>query len=176
MQTLLLSLTFIFTSFIFQVENSYKVHDLRQHLEKGAKDKDACERFVAHLARYKGKDPVVLGFTAAAQGIMAKHAWGPYAKMKYLRSSSQLFERVISQHANVPEVHFLRYSIEFFVPKYLNMSEHLAEDKKIFLKSIFEFPNSGIDAEARQIMLRFLQKHPEDLTEQEKKQLNNVKA
>ena len=77
MQILFLAFTFIFTSLVFQVENSYKVHDLRHYLEKGAKDKATCEKFVTHLAKYTGKDPIVLGFTAAAQGIMAKHAWGP---------------------------------------------------------------------------------------------------
>lgn len=176
MHILLITFTLLLHNLVYQAEYSYKVHDLRHLLEKGAKDKAACEKFIAHLSKYKGKDPVVLGFAAAAQGIMAKHAWSPYYKMKYLRTSADMFEQVIRQNANVPEVHFLRYTIEFFVPRYLGMSGHLDEDKKIFLKSMLEYPKSEIDEEALRIMLHFLQKHPENLTEPEVKQLYNIKV
>lgn len=145
-------------------------------MEKSAKDKEACERFVAHLANYRGKDPVVLGFRAAAQGVMAKHAWSPYYKLKYLRLSAQQFEQVLQVHPKVPEVRFLRYTVQFFIPRYLNLSHNLDEDKKVFMESLQAYPNSNLDAEAAQIMRRFLLKHPEHLTEQELKFITNLKV
>jgi hypothetical protein len=145
-------------------------------MEKGAKDKEVCERFVAHLANYKGKDPVVLGFRAAAQGVMAKHAWSPYYKLKYLRQSAQLFEQVLKTHPDVAEVRFLRYTVQFFIPRYLNLSDNMDEDKKVFLASLLAYPNSNLDAEAVQIMRRFLLRHPEQLTEQELKLISNLKV
>lgn len=176
MPILLLTIFFFFTGFLFQSENSYKVHDLRHFLEKSAKDRAACERFVAHLDSYRGKDPVVLGFVAAAQGVMAKHAWSPYYKIKYLRTSALLFEQVIKNHPNVAEVHFLRYTVQFFIPRYLNMSDNLLEDKKVFIASMMNYPKSDLDAEALQIMRLFLLKHPEHLTEQERKFISNMKV
>jgi hypothetical protein len=173
---LLLSFVLLLTGFLFQSESSYKVHDLRYFMEKSAQEKEVCERFVAHLGNYKGKDPVVLGFRAAAQGIMAKHAWSPYYKLKYLRHSAQLFEQVIKAHPGVAEVHFLRYTVQFFIPRYLNLSHNLEEDKKVFMASLLAFPKSGLDPEAVQIMRRFLMKHPEHLTEQELKLITNLKV
>ncbi|MGV3504117.1 MAG: hypothetical protein ACO1O1_10440 [Adhaeribacter sp.] len=178
----LLSLFLLFTGLLFrsedlfQSENSYKVHDLRHFMESSAKDKEVCERFVKHLGNYKGKDPVVLGFEAAAQGVMAKHAWSPYYKLKYLHHSAQLFEKVMKQHPQVPEVHFLRYTVQFFIPRYLNLSDNLEEDKKVFLPSLLAYPKSELDAEAVQIMRRFLLRHPEHLTEQELKLITNLKV
>jgi hypothetical protein len=173
---LLLSCLFLFTSVLFQSESSYKVHDLRHFMEKSAKDKEACERFVAHLSNYRGKDPVVLGFEAAAQGVMAKHAWSPFYKLKYLHASAQLFEKVLKDHPQVPEVHFLRFTIQFFIPQYLNLSDNLQEDKKVFIASMLAYPKSDLDAEAIQIMRRFLLRHPEHLTEQELKFISNLKV
>jgi hypothetical protein len=173
---LLFSFVFLLTGYLFQAENSYKVHDLRYFMEKSALDKEVCERFVTHLANYRGKDPVVLGFNAAAHGIMAKHAWSPYYKLKYLRNSAQLFDKVLQDHPEVAEVHFLRYTVQFFIPRYLNLSDNLEEDKNVFMASLLAYPKSGLDAEAVQIMRRFLLRHPEHLTEQELKLITNLKV
>ena len=176
MHILFLACSLVITSFIFQFENSYKIHDLRQFYEKSAKDKATCEKLIKHLNNYKGQDPVVRGFGAGAQGMMAKYAWSPYYKIKYLHTSAQQFEEIIKQHPQVAEVRFLRYSLEYFIPRYLNMSSHLDEDKKVFLDSLFRYPKSDIDGEVYQIMRTFLQRHPDQLTEQEKKQIQNLKT
>ncbi|WP_026463773.1 hypothetical protein [Adhaeribacter aquaticus] len=177
MHILLLSISLLITGFLFEERNeTYKVHDLRTMLEIAAKNKEACEKLIKHLDGYNGKDPVVLGFEAAAHGIMAKHAWSPYYKMRYLRTSAKMFEEVIKEHPQVAEIRFLRYTLEYFIPRYLNMSEHMDEDKKVFLMSLLRYPNSDLDGEIIQNMRRFLLKHPDNLTEQEKKQLNNIKA
>jgi len=144
--------------------------------EKSTKDKATCENLVKHLQKYKGQEPIVKGFEAGVQGMMAKYAWSPYYKIKYLRNSAQIFDEVIKKNPQVAEVRFLRYSLEYFIPRYLNMSSHLDEDKKIFLNSLLRYPKSDIDAEAYQTIRAFLQRHPEQLTEQEKKQLSNLKT
>lgn len=176
MHILLLTISFLLTGLFFQSEYTYKVPDLRHLYEKSAKDKATCEKLITHLNQYKGQDPVVLGFKAGVEGMMAKHAWSPYAKIKHLRTSADIFEKVIKKHPQVAEVRFLRYSLEFFIPSYLNMSGHLDEDKKIFLESLFRYPKSDIDAEVFNSIRGFLLRHPDQLTEQEKRQLYNHKT
>ena len=176
MHIILLALSLFLTSFTFRSEYTYHVHDLRLLYEKSAKDKATCEKLIKHLDNYKGQDPVVRGFRAGTHGMMAKYAWSPYYKIKHLRTSATLFEEVILKNPQVAEVRFLRYSLEYFIPKYLNMSGHLDEDKKIFLDSLFRFPKSDIDAEVYKIMRAFLQRHPDQLTDHEKKQLKNLKT
>lgn len=176
MQQILLTLSLTITTLFYQIEYTYRVPDLRKLYEKGAKDKATCEKLVSHLNQYKGQDPVVLGFEAGVQGMMAKFVWSPYTKIKHLRTSAELFDQVVKKHPQVTEVRFLRYSLEFFIPRYLNMSEHLDEDKKIFLDSLFRYPNSDIDADVYRTIRGFLLRHPDGLTEPEKKQLHNLKA
>ena len=176
MHIFLLTLSLFITGLFFQPEYTYKVTDLLKLYEKGAKDKATCEKLVMHLNNYNGHDPVVWGFKAGAEGMMAKHAWSPYAKIKHLRTSAEQFDEIIKKHPQIAEVRFLRYSLEFFIPRYLNMSEHLDEDKKIFLNSLFHYPKSDIDADIYQTIRSFLLRHPDQLTEQEKKQLHNLKT
>jgi hypothetical protein len=172
----LLTFSLLLTGLFIQTEFTYKVPDLRRLYEKSAKDKTTCEKLVKHLEQYKGYDPVILGFKAGAEGLMAKHAWSPYAKIKHLRTSAEIFQKVISKHPQVAEVRFLRYSLEFFIPRYLNMSGHLDEDKKVFLDSLFRYPKSDLDTDIYHTMRGFLLRHPDQLTEQEKKQLHNLKT
>ncbi len=56
------------------------------------------------------------------------------------------------------------------------MSVNQENDKKVFLNSMLQYPNSDIDEEALLIMRKFLLRHPELLTEAEQKQISNIKT
>jgi len=172
----LLSLTFFLSGFISQVENSYKVHDLRRFFYEAADNKNKCEALVAHLSKYRGSDPAVYGYKAATQALMADHAWSPYYKIKYVRNAAQLFAEIIKKSPQVTEVRFLRYSMEYYIPRYLNMSGHLQEDRSVILKSLFRYPQSDLDPEIFRRIKDFLLKNDDHLTEQERKQVANLKA
>ena len=176
MYSILLSLAVLLNGFTLQADNSYKKADLRRNLHLAATSKNTCETFIAHLNKYKGHDPVVYGYKAAAQGIMADHAWNPYLKVKYVRNSAKIFEEILDKNPEAAEVRFLRYSLEYYIPRYLNMSGHLQEDRAIFLKSLFRYPQSDLDPEIFGIVRSFLLKHPDGLTAQERKQIANIKA
>src|SRR5690606_37027318 len=139
--------TFLFFGLISNTV-SYKVSDLRTHFQKAGKDEDAGEQFNKLMASYAGNDPVILGFKAASEGVMAKYAWGPYAKLKHLRNSASMFENALKPDQNNPEVRFLRLAIEHYIPRYLRMSQNIEEDKKIVLNSLMTFPKSDMDPEA----------------------------
>ena len=176
MPVILLYLTFFLTGFIFPLEKSYKAHDLRRFFFEAASNKNTCEALVNHLSKYQGPDPVVYGYKAATQALMADHAWSPYYKIKYVRNAAQLFAEVIKKSPNVAEVRFLRYSMEYYIPRYLNMSGHLQEDRSVILKSLFRYPQSDLDPEIFQRIKDFLMKNAAHLTESERKQLVNIKA
>ncbi len=174
MNVLLLT-SLLFINLIFQTEFTYKASDLRKVYVTAAKDKNAYERLAKHLADYKGDDVLVKAFRAGIVGMGAKYAWGPYAKLKHVRSSAHLFEEILKEDPNNAEVRFLRYTIEYYVPRYLLMSGHLQDDKKVVLTSLFEYPNSKIKAEAFKIMREYFLEGDHS-TDEEKKRLLNLKA
>ncbi len=164
----------LFYSF-FQTDLTYKVSDLRKVYFRAANEKQAYTQLSQHLAKYKGNEVLVQGFQAGIEGVGAKYASGLYSKLKHLRSSAQAFEKVISKEPYNPELRFLRYTIEYHVPRYLLMSGHLQDDKKVILKNLLTYPRSGVDPEAFKIMRDYFLRGNHS-TADEKKHLRNLKV
>ncbi|PSR52220.1 hypothetical protein AHMF7605_01130 [Adhaeribacter arboris] len=163
----------LFYQFFFQTEFTYKPAELRKVYFQAAKDKNAYEQLAQQLAQYKGNDVLIQGFQAGIEGVGAKYASGLYAKLKHVRSSARAFEEVIKKDPRNPEVRFLRYTIEYHVPRYLLMSGHLQDDKKVIFSSLLTYPRSGMDADAFKIMREYFLRGDHS-TNDEKKQLRNL--
>ncbi|QNF34275.1 hypothetical protein HUW51_16670 [Adhaeribacter swui] len=174
MNVLLLTGLLFIISFV-QTDLTYKIPELRKMYFQAANEKEAYEQLAPHLARYKGNDVLIQGFQAGIEGVGAKYASGLYTKIKHVRNSAQAFEKVISKDPYNPEVRFLRYTIEYHIPRYLLMSGHLHEDKKVIMKSLLTYPDSGVDADAFKVMRDYFLRDDHTTTD-EKKQLRNLKA
>lgn len=172
---LLFITSLLFFNLLFQPEFTYKIPDLRKVYSQATKDKETYEQLAKHLADYKGNEVMVLGFQAGIQGVGAKYARGFYAKLKQVRTSAHLFEEVLKKDADNPEVRFLRYTIEYHIPRYLLMSGNLQDDKRIILNSLHTYPRSGIDAEAFRIMREYFLRG-DHCSAEEKMRLRALKA
>lgn len=170
---LLISLLFINT--LFQNNLTYKISDLRKVYYQASKDRNAYDQLHQHLDNYKGTDLVVQGFRAGLEGMGAKYAWGPYAKLRQVRNSARLFEEILTKDPNNAEVRFLRYTVEYYIPRYLLMSGNLQDDKKVIFTNLLAYPKSRLDAESFKTMRDYFLKGNHS-TEDEKKQLRNLKA
>ncbi|MDQ3290031.1 MAG: hypothetical protein M3Q05_01955 [Bacteroidota bacterium] len=162
-----------FLNFLYQTDYTYKASDLRKIYYQAAKDKKTYERLAEHLAQYKGNDVLIQGFQAGIEGVGAKYASGLYAKIRHVRNSAKAFEEVVKKDPNNPEIRFLRYTIEYHVPRYLLMSGHLHDDKKVIFSSLLTYPRSGMDAEAFKIIREYFLRGDHS-TAEEKKQLRNL--
>ncbi|CAA9227032.1 MAG: hypothetical protein AVDCRST_MAG95-814 [uncultured Adhaeribacter sp.] len=170
----LLLIGLLYFNFLFQTEYTYKVADLRQIYLQAANEEKTYDQLVRHLAKYKGNDVMVQAFQAGITGLGAKYASGLYSKLKHVRSSANQFEKVVERDPVNPEIRFLRYVIEYHVPRYLLMSGNLHEDKKIVMSSLLDYPRVKLDPEAAKIMRDYFVRG-DHCTESEKKQLRNLK-
>ncbi|MGV3539517.1 MAG: hypothetical protein ACO1OQ_06870 [Rufibacter sp.] len=159
---------------VAQGKDAYSHDALLNYYQKAAKDEDTAKRFLDLMGKYQGKDPLKLGYKAVSHAIMAKHVWSPYSKIKYLKQSAQIFDQAVAMDQNDPELRFLRFSIENYIPRYLNMSPNLEEDKKIFMAAIMRHPRSGIPVESLKIMKDFLLRK-ELVTGTEKQRVENLR-
>lgn len=173
MGALLLNLIFFF-GFTLGTTEVYRVNELRSYFEKATKCAETGQAFHKFMADYDGREARVLAFKAASEAIMAKYTWSPYSKMKHLKTSAAIFNEAVSIDSDDPEVRFLRYTIQYYIPRYLNMSANLEEDKRIVMNSLMKYPKSGLDAEPGKIMRDVLLKG-DHLTDQEKQQLRAIK-
>ncbi|WP_181306810.1 hypothetical protein [Rufibacter sp. XAAS-G3-1] len=174
MQIIATLLSFCFFLLAFQQKSDpYSHTSLLNYYQTATKSEETAARFMALMDKYQGKDPLKLGYKAVSHALMAKHVWSPYAKLKYLRQSSEIFEEAVALDKLDPEVRFLRFSIEHYIPRYLNMSSHLEDDKRVFMAAILKHPRSGISAETVKIMRDFLLRK-DLLSAQEQQQVANL--
>jgi hypothetical protein len=165
---------FIFFGSFFGTTEVYKVAELRTYYHKATKCAESGQSFHKYMKNYDGHEGKILAFKAASEAVMAKYTWSPYNKLQHLKKSSAIFDQAVKIDAEDPEIRFLRYTVEYYVPRYLNMSNNVPEDKRIVLDSILNYPKSGLGEEPCRIMRDFLLT-ANHLNEAEKQQLRNVK-
>jgi hypothetical protein len=154
---ILLSFSLIIPS-LHASDSRYAISQLRSLYPKASQEESTGRKFYEQMAAYKGSEPVVLGYKAVSEALMAKFVWSPYQKIKHVRNSGKIFQEALSQHPRHPEVRFLRYTVEYSVPRYLKMSEHLAEDRDLIADHLLRFPESGVDPEGFRLMSAFMLK------------------
>lgn len=137
-------------------DSRFAVSNLRNLYPKASLEEGVGRKFYDQMASYKGADPVVLGYKAVSEALMAKFVWSPYQKIKHVRNSGKIFQEALSTAPRHPELRFLRYTVEYSVPRYLKMSEHLTQDRKIIIDHLLGFPESGGDAEGFRLMSDFM--------------------
>ncbi|MCP2044624.1 hypothetical protein [Pontibacter sp. HSC-36F09] len=166
---------FLFLSFTALADKSkdYKLSVLRVQFLEASKDSKAGRDFYKLMSEYEDNNPVVLAYKAVSEAIMAKHVWNPYMKMKHLQQSSEIFEEAVQLDASSPEIRFLRFTVEHYVPRYLNLSKNLEADKAKIIAGLERHPKSGLSNEmARDIRAFMLTK--DHCTEQEKQRLKRI--
>ena len=151
----------------------YRLPDLRAQYLEASQDSDAGKRFHQLMSGYEDNNPVVLAYKAVSEAIMSKHVWNPYLKMKHLNKSTEIFEQAVKLDSQHPEIRFLRFTVEHYVPRYLNMSKNLEEDKAQIIAGLQRHPKSGLSAEMARNMRDFMLSK-DHCTEQEKQKLKSL--
>jgi hypothetical protein len=137
-------------------DEAFSLRNLRSIYPRASADEALSQKFYQQMATYRGNDPVVLGYKAVSEAIQAKYVWSPYNKLRHVRNAKKIFQLALSKHPYHPEVRFLRYTMEYSIPKYLKMSEHLEEDRRLIVENLLRYPASDIDREGFNLMRDFM--------------------
>lgn len=173
-QNLLLVL-FTLTATITPInENKYKLPELRKNYLEASKDEKTSKEFYKLMNAYDEKHPTVLAYKGAAEATMAKHVWNPYTKLKHVQSALTWFEKAIALDDDNAEIRFLRFTVEHYVPRYLNLSAHLQEDKRVVIDALKDHPDSGLPKDLALTIHNFLLTK-DHLTVKEKEEMKQVR-
>jgi len=151
----------------------FSINELRLKYQKASIDEATAIEFNKEMSSYDGKDPLIKAYQAASVAVMAKYVWNPYSKLKHLKTASAMFQEAVKRDKKQSEIRFLRFTVEHYVPRYLNLSEHVAEDKRIIISSLQEYPNSGLSEGLARTMRDFMLSK-DHCTEEEKEILRNI--
>lgn len=152
---------------------NYTLSELRNAYLQASKDEEAARRFYKKMAAFNEKHPVKLAYKASSEAVMAKYNWNPYTKLKHVKTAAAIFEEAVALDRSNPEVRFLRFTVEHYIPRYLNLSEHLDEDKKLIIEGLRNHPKSGMSTEMAQTIKDFMLTK-DHCSEAEKQQIKSI--
>jgi tetratricopeptide (TPR) repeat protein len=173
---LLLFLLLAFTTNSLPIESTktYTLPVLRQEFLNASKDEDAAKRFYEKMNSYNQEHPVKLAYKAASEAVMAKYTWNAYSKIKYVNTALDTFERAVALDIDNAEIRFLRFTLEYYIPRYLGLSRHIQEDKRIIIDSLKKYSESGMTVELARAIKDFMLSK-DHCSEAEKKELKSIR-
>ena len=127
------------------------IEQVRISFTKAVESEEITNSLLNQLEKVKNNNPLLLAYYGATQSLVAKHAWNPYTKMDYLAKSQATLQKAITLKPQDAEMRFLRFSIQYYVPRFLGYSKNLDEDKSVILKNIDRCPD-----DVRGVISRFL--------------------
>ncbi|MBK6481818.1 MAG: hypothetical protein KBF32_12645 [Chitinophagales bacterium] len=109
----------------------YSIAQVRNLYGQGVEDEAAAKKLLDLVSAIDQNDPLLLGYRGGAEALLAKHAWNPYTKLEYLDKSMKTLQRSIDLDPQNTEIRFIRFSIQFYVPRFLGLSKNLKEDAHV---------------------------------------------
>ena len=129
----------LFTASLFLISFSssikagdhYPISQVRQLYAEGIADASAAKQLMEMVS---GSElPLYLAYKGGAEALMAKHVYSPYKKLEYLASSMQTLTKAIAADPDNPEIRFIRFSIQYYAPRFLGFSRNLDEDARVMI-------------------------------------------
>src|SRR5680860_1381478 len=73
-----------------------KMEEIHGLYQNAALKEKACRKLIELLAPYKTNNPLLLGYSASATMMMAKHVFNPISKLRYFNEGKTILENALS--------------------------------------------------------------------------------
>ncbi len=129
---------------------------LRLNYVKALDDKALASRQLDLLKEMPAKPAIFSAYEGAFEALMAKHSWNPYKKLAHLNRSQKILSQAIEATPRNIEMRFLRFSIQYYLPKFLGQSNDLQTDKSVMLEVITQGEALPNDPQTLSTIFQFL--------------------
>lgn len=125
--------------------HAHSIEQLRKAFHSSVLHPDQLSTFLSALEEIQTPSPIEQAYLGAAEALKARASWNPIMKISHLSKFRDLINEALQEDASNLEIRFLRYSIEFNIPKLLRSEESMHEDKNIILSNIANIDHFDID-------------------------------
>lgn len=148
--------------------NPVDLQFIRKQFFKAIEDEKVTKEMVEKMTAIPDKNPTLLAFQGGFEYLMAKHLGNPYKKMDYLGKAEKTLKAAVAKEPNNPEIRFLRFSSQHYLPEFLGMSKELNADRIAMVKNLLAFAKHPDNKLSAEVIARFLVQSkrcsPEELT------------
>jgi hypothetical protein len=119
------------------------LEELRKNYNSAVADSKKTDELYEKLKQKAESGAVWMAYKGATEGLLAKHAWNPANKVKYLNRAKETLIKAVEKDPQDVEVRFLRFSLYHNVPKMFSDEKLLAEDKQMMVRNLKNSPLPG---------------------------------
>ena len=129
------------------------INEVRSAFYRLSINSNDTEKELEKIKKIKNPCPVTLAYQAAMESLMAKSVWSPFTKLEHVKESQRIFDKAIASDPDNVEIRFLRFSVEWHIPKWLGYSKNMEKDKEFIVDNIHSLQVEYLPKE----MLTFIQ-------------------
>jgi hypothetical protein len=158
----------LFLAILLTHTSSTDVIDIRKQYVVAANDKQAAKKLLTVLEKKSNANHTLLGYQGAVMMVMAKYHFNPVSKLNSFQSGKLLLEKSILHAPENIELRYLRLTIQYHAPIFLDYNKSIQQDKAFIMNMI-----SGVkDVDLANRIAKFLFS-TDLLTTQERAKLNH---
>ncbi len=151
---------------------SQPLAEIRKSFHKALLDPTHAEENYEYISVSENNDPTAIAYKAAGEALMAQAHWNPISKLSYIRRYGQLMKEAIAGDPENLEIRFLRFAVEYQLPRFLMMSDHVMEDRDFIVNHMEDVHRLSVDPVFVRYISWFMNStgllEPEQLTMMEK--------
>ena len=135
---------------------SQSLDEVRKTFHEAVKDPSKSEDFYEYIKVHPGTDPVIMAYKAVSEAMIAQTVWNPISKYAHVKRFGKDIDDIIEVHQDQLEIRFLRFAVEYYLPRILMMSEHLDEDRDFLVTNLASIPHLDIDKDFARYIIYFM--------------------
>lgn len=147
---------FLFVNFNSFATNDPKLAEIRVKFYQLAFDCANTEKILEEVKAIEDPNGIIVAYEAAMHALMAKVVWNPFSKVGHLKLSQKVFDKAVKLDPSNIEIRFIRFSVEYHIPKWLGLSKHMKEDKDFILENINSFDISCVSRDMLSYINNFI--------------------
>jgi tetratricopeptide (TPR) repeat protein len=110
--------------------------EMRSMYGYSIQDQDQAEAYYEKMTALQNKNALQKAYAGAAAALMGKHVFSPLKKLDYLAEADALFKEAVLADPSNPEIRFLRYSYQHYLPGFLGYSGDIESDQATMLSAL----------------------------------------
>ena len=150
--TILFALCFSFVN-----GQSLTLEGAREAFHQAVMDEEESRAFNKYMRTFDEPTPVIAAYQAVSEAMLARVLWNPFSKLAQVRDYQKAMEAAVALDPNDIEIRFLRLAIEYNIPAFLGMSEHVEEDVAMILENLSSAASLRLDPAYGQYIFYFLE-------------------
>jgi hypothetical protein len=83
-------------------------------------------------------EPIIMAYSGVIDALQAKHAFNPFVKLSYVRSSLRKLHVSVDKAPRDPEIRFLRFSVLHHIPSFLGYGPMMRQDRDMLYTVLIE--------------------------------------